>query len=348
MTKNSAPREVYFAKLCGAGQKKSYVSNLFKSSGVYVDSRPNDLDVVLVDEAHRLNIKSGMFSNKGENQTMEIIRASLLAVFFIDEAQKVTAKDAGSIEEIKSFAKRFKANITEMELDSQFRCNGSDGYLAWVDNFLGIHTTANDLDFGQDYDFKIFDDPVKLRKAIEVKNSADNKSRLVAGYCWEWIKDEKDNPAVYDIVIPMTNFKASWNLGNSKTWAIDPDSVKEVGCIHTCQGLEFDYVGVIIGNDLRFENGRVITDFSQRAHSDKSLSGLLTKARKGNNTALTQIDQIIRNTYRTLLTRGMKGCYVYCTDKALANYLREMVAKTQKHMLTEAEKFGNKLVAEKK
>ncbi|MDT3360194.1 MAG: DUF2075 domain-containing protein, partial [Spirochaetota bacterium] len=99
----------------------------------------------------------------------------------------------------------------------------------------------------------------------------------------------------------------------------------QVGCIHTTQGLEFSYVGVIIGNDLRFEKGRVITDFSKRAKSDKSLHGLIGKVRKGDIQATKDVDIIIRNTYRTLMSRGMKGCYVYCTDKALAQFLRTRI-----------------------
>lgn len=155
-----------------------------------------------------------------------------------------------------------------------------------------------------------------------------------------------------DIVIPETGFKASWNLNNSSTWAIDPGSVKQVGCIHTCQGLEFDYVGVIIGDDLRYENGKVITDFTKRAHSDKSLNGLLGKARQRGDSAekrqaLKQIDQIIRNTYRTLLTRGMKGCYVYCTNKALAQHLKDTATKTQQNMQFATGEHGTKMAAER-
>ena len=351
VTKNSAPRSVYAAELTKDGKKKYFISNLFKSSDVYFNSRLNDLDVLLVDEAHRLRLKSGIFSNKGENQTKEIIRAARLAVFFIDEEQRVTAADAGSVAEIKKFAKEAGAAVTVLELDSQFRCNGSDGYLAWVDNVLGIKDTANALDYGQDYDFKVFDSPTALRREIESKNQ-NNKARLVAGYCWEWIKTGKDDPEVDDIVIPETGFKASWNLNNSSTWAIDPDSVKQVGCIHTCQGLEFDYVGVIIGDDLRYENGKVITDFTKRAHSDKSLNGLLGKARQRGDSAekrqaLKQIDQIIRNTYRTLLTRGMKGCYVYCTNKALAQYLKDTATKTQQNMQFATGEHGTKMAAER-
>jgi DUF2075 family protein len=148
---------------------------------------------------------------------------------------------------------------------------------------------------------------------------------MVAGYCWNWISEGKDNTDIHDIVIPEYNFEMSWNLGNSSTWAIDKNSINEIGCIHTCQGLEFDYVGVIIGKDLRFENGKIITDFTQRARTDNSLKGIKSIYKKNPAQALQIADEIIKNTYKTLMTRGMKGCYVYCCDKALADYLRQRI-----------------------
>lgn len=117
----------------------------------------------------------------------------------------------------------------------------------------------------------------------------------------------------------------SWNLGNSKTWAIDEASVNEVGCIHTCQGLEFDYVGVIIGDDLRYENNHIVTDYKKRAKTDQSLKGINKIAKEdGYEEAEKIADPIIKNTYRTLMTRGMKGCYVYCTNKELKEYFKKV------------------------
>lgn len=276
ITKNSAPREVFKAKL--KIDRMSGLNNLFKASGSFYDCESNSIDVLIVDEAHRLNKKSGLYSNLGENQVKEIINASRFSIFFIDENQRVTLKDNGSIEEIKKYASYYNASVHKMELKSQFRCNGSDGYLAWLDNVLDIRETAN-FDIDNKYDFKIFDDPNELRREIEEKNKINNKSRLVAGYCWKWIREGKNKTNVYDITIPKYNFEMSWNLYNSKTWAIDKDSVNEIGCIHTCQGLEFDYVGVIIGDDLRYENGHIVTDYTKRARTDQSLKGIRKIAR---------------------------------------------------------------------
>ena len=321
-SKNSAPRNVYLQKLKGI-MKKSSVDNMFKGSGSYVDAPKNAVDVILVDEAHRLNDKSGLFHNLGENQIKEIIHAAKCAVFFIDEEQRVTLNDIGSIAEIKRWAFQQRAEVIEDELVSQFRCNGSDGYLAWIDNVLEIRETANfDLD-GIDYDIQILDSPEELRDRIFEKNKGRNKSRLLAGYCWNWISSGKNDPDVYDIEIG--DFKMSWNLANTNTWAVDEESVNEIGCIHTSQGLEFDYVGVIIGDDMIYRNGHIVTDYTKRASTDQSLKGIKKMAKADPKEAEETADTIIKNTYRTLMTRGMKGCYVYCTDKQLSEYLKNQV-----------------------
>lgn len=204
---------------------------------------------------------------------------------------------------------------------SQFRCNGSDGYLAWLDDVLEIRDTANTDMKDIDYEIKIVDSPNEVRSLILERNKAANHSRILAGYCWEWLKEGKNNSEVHDICID--DFEMSWNLGNSTTFAIDENSVNEVGCIHTSQGLEFDYVGVIIGDDMRYEDDHIVTDFTKRAKTDQSLKGIKKIYKENPELALSEADEIIKNTYRTLMTRGMKGCYVYCTDKKLAEHLRK-------------------------
>ncbi len=322
--KNSAPRTVYQKKLKGT-MKKSSVDNMFKGSGIYTEAENNIVHTILVDEAHRLNAKSGMFQNMGENQIKEIIHAAQCSVFFIDESQRVTMSDIGSVEEIERWANLEGSEIIHMELVSQFRCNGSDGYLAWLDNVLEIRETANYDIEDMDYDIRVFDDPNELRAAIVEKNNINHRSRMLAGYCWDWIADGKDKTDVYDIVIG--DFHMSWNLGNS-IFAIDDSSINEVGCIHTSQGLEFDYVGVIIGNDLRYSGRAIVTDFNERARTDQSMKGIKKLYKADSGEALARADEIIKNTYRTLLTRGMKGCYIYCTDKKLSTYLKEQIGQT--------------------
>ena len=319
VTKNSAPRNVYFEKLKQGRAKFNYVRSLFRSSGSFIDSDENDFDCLLVDEAHRLNARSGMFRNQGENQIKEIIHASKVSVFFIDENQVVTTSDIGSVEEIKKWAEICGSEVIcndSTKLTSQFRCNGSDGYISFLDDLLGIRHTANADGFDLEYDLQVYDNPVQMTEDLRMKNEINNKSRVIAGYCYEW----KSKKSKEDFDIELENgYKARWNFDTTTTWAIDEDSFDQVGCIHTSQGLEFDYVGVIIGKDLRFENGKVITDPSERAKTDQSLKGL----KKNPDPALA--DLIIRNTYKTLLTRGQKGCYIYCEDPALREYLKKRI-----------------------
>ena len=327
VSKNSAPRNVYRKKLKGSIRKSS-VDNMFKSSGVYTETESNMIDTILVDEAHRLNEKSGMFHNIGENQIKEIIHSAKCSVFFIDESQRVTLQDIGRISEIKKWAEKENARVKEMELASQFRCNGSNGYLAWLDHILQIRDTANYDMEGIDYEIRIIDSPKEMQELIVDKNRiSKNKARILAGYCWDWKKEGVNDTSVHDIIID--DFEISWNLKNTTTFAIDDDSINEAGCIHTSQGLEFDYVGVIIGNDMRYENGKIITDFTKRAKTDQSLKGIKKLYKENPEFAKKEADEIIKNTYRTLMTRGMKGCYVYCTDSQLSDYFKECL-KIQK------------------
>lgn len=321
ISKNAAPRAVYAAKLTGT-LKKGQINNLFGGSGSFVDSQSNIFDALVVDEAHRLNLKSGLYSNLGENQILEIINASKCSIFFVDDNQKIHIKDVGDKARIEMWAKQEGAEVKHMELQSQFRCNGSDGYLAWLDNTLEIRETSNLKLNTSDFDFRVFDDPNEMRQEIEKRNEKNNKSRLVAGYCWDWITKKKD-PTGYDVVIPSFGFRMKWNLTkDGSTWLIAKNSINEIGCIHTCQGLEVDYVGVVIGDDLRYENGTIVTDVLKRSFMDQSVRGIKKMLKEEPEKAMHISDRIIKNTYRTLMTRGMKGCFVYCTNKELAQYLK--------------------------
>lgn len=321
VTKNAAPRAVFEAKLTGS-MTKSAISNMFTGSGSFVSAGPNLFDALIVDEAHRLNEKSGMFKNLGENQIKEIINSSKCSIFFIDEDQKVTWHDIGKKEEIENWAHRLGAKVEHMKLESQFRCNGSDGYLSWLDNTLQIKETANQKLSEVNYDFQIMNSPLELKQAILEKNKINNRARLVAGYCWDWVS--KKNNTVMDIIIPEYQFAMKWNLASDgNLWLIKPESVNEVGCIHTCQGLEMDYVGVIVGKDLIAHEHKIVTDPSRRAKTDASLKGYKKKLKSDHWHAVVKADQIIKNTYRTLMTRGMKGCYVYFEDKEVEKIFRE-------------------------
>ncbi|WP_018649535.1 MULTISPECIES: DNA/RNA helicase domain-containing protein [unclassified Thioalkalivibrio] len=318
VTRNAAPRAVYEARLTGT-MKKTRISNLFRGSGSYHETEADTFDTLIVDEAHRLNEKSGMYQNLGENQAKEIIRAARTAVFFLDEEQRIHWKDIGSREEIERWAKAAGATIHYAELRSQFRCAGSDGYLAWLDQALQIRETANE-DLGElDYSVEVVGSPTELRDRIFALNVEANRARLLAGYCWDW--DSKKDAEAMDIRFAEHNFAMQWNLDkDGSTWMIQPESVHQIGCIHTSQGLELDYVGVIIGPDLIVRDGEVITVPEARSKNDASIKGYKKALKENPDQARKKADQIIKNTYRTLMSRGMKGCLIWSADPETNEY----------------------------
>ena len=323
VTPNAAPRAVFEAKLKKIFGKAD-IRSLFSGSGSFTETSAGSFDTLIVDEAHRLKMKSGMFKNLGENQVKEIIKSAHTSVFFIDEAQKVTWSDVGEISMIEEQAGLAGALVERLELTSQFRCGGSDDYMAWLDEVLGVHADTANYFSRDKFDFQIFDSPVELHNVIKEKNRINNKSRVVAGYCWDWIS--KNKAELSDIRIDEFGYKATWNLtSDGSEWIISPKSVEEVGCIHTCQGLEVDYIGVIIGKDLIAIDGVLVTDPSARAKTDKSLAGYKKDLKEDPISAQIKADEIIRNTYRTLMSRGMKGCYVYFVDPVTAEHFKKLL-----------------------
>lgn len=317
VTKNSAPRKAFLSLLTNSDAKKLVnIKQLFRSPFGLSNVPCNTYDCLIVDEAHRL-VKKMYGDWNGENQVKECISASLLSIFLLDEDRAVTNKDIGSVDEIRKWCVALGSILKmpeEANLVSQFRCNGSDAYIQFVDDVLQRTGESVSVDLSElNFDFRVFDNASDLREALRKKNSVNNKSRMVAGYCYDW--NVKHGRGEYDILLPG-GFRAKWNLENDDIWAINPESFEEVGCIHTAQGLEFDYVGVLIGKDLRYDtnSGNVITDKSRISKDDKS-SGI-----RAINDA--QARRLILNTYKTLLTRGQKGCYVYCEDQALSEYMK--------------------------
>ena len=322
VTKNSAPRQAFLSLLTkGKANKVADIGHLFRSPFGLSTCKENGYDCLIVDEAHRLVEK--MYRDwTGENQVKECIQASLLSIFLIDEDQAVTTKDIGSIAEIRKWCEATGSRLImngDTRLVSQFRCNGSDAYIQFVDGLLQRTPETVAVDLSElNYDFRVFDDPSAMRDALREINAVSNKARMVAGYCYDW--NVKHGRGEWDIELPG-GFRAKWNLETDKIWAVNPRSFEEVGCIHTAQGLEFDYVGVLIGRDLYYDptDGRVKTNKEAISRDDGS---------SGIRTAPDEVARrLILNTYKTLLTRGQKGCFVYCEDEGLRGYMKRLYTK---------------------
>jgi len=321
ISRNAAPRKVYESKLAGSFRRME-INGFFNGPGGFHEKEANVFDMLVVDEAHRLNAKSGFYGNLGENQIQELIAASRSSVFFVDDLQAVTLSDIGTRAEIEKCARAAGAAVSSHVLRSQFRCNGSDDYLSWLNSALGLDEAMAGFEPAS-FDFRVVESPVELHRLVTERNGR-NRARVVAGYCWDWVS--KRYPDRSDIVIPEHGYARQWNLASdSSLWIVSPHSIDQVGCIHTCQGLEVDYVGVIIGQDLLYRDGALTTAVENRSAQDRSVRGWRALARVDPAGTAHRVDRIIRNTYRTLMTRGMKGCYIYCTDpETQAYFAREL------------------------
>jgi uncharacterized protein len=301
----------------------------FKYFNSYAEAKPGQVDVLIADEAHRIRENSSnRYTPKAKRsvtpQIEELIAASKTSVFFIDDRQIVRPGEVGSSELILATAKKKKCAVYEYKLEAQFRCSGSDAFVNWIDNTLGIERTANILWTGEErFEFKIFDSPGSLERAIRVHAEAGATARLVAGFCWPWSDPRRDGNLVEDVVVG--NWKRPWNAKPEAThlakgipkavlWANDPAGIDQVGCVYTAQGFEFDYVGLIFGRDLRY-------DFDQkiwRGYPEESNDPVVKRSRD-------RFTDLVKNTYRVLLSRGLKGCYVTFLDKDTEKFFRSRI-----------------------
>jgi DUF2075 family protein len=324
VSKSSYLRENFFTKLTKGIPRHTYLKTLFKGSGSFIGSSNNEFDCLIADEAHRLTEKTKRsYLYSGTDQVAEIIHASKVSVFFIDPKQQIDIKDHGSIETIKKWAHFYGADVhhhDDLKLKAQFRCNGSDTYVQWVDSLLYNEPFIHS-DEVVDYDIKLFKDIHEMKRALADKN-VDNKSRMISGDTFPWLsRNDKSK-----IDIKIGSFEAQWN--KTPNFATNPNSFDEVGCIHTIQGMEFEYVGLIITDDLVIKNGQIETDYTQ--HPDKANEFKRPHKQKVDPEDQAILDTLIRNTYRVLFSRGQKGVYIYCTNDKMHDYLSDKIKQLNK------------------
>jgi DUF2075 family protein len=299
-------------------RQASRIQGLFKGSGSFWDSGKDQYDVLIVDEAHRLKDGSA-YMYKGDNQVDDVIRSSRVTILFIDDQQQIRAQDIGSRQEIARISKNYDAQVVELALEAQFRCAGAQGFINWIEDCLQLQSTGNALEWDiSSFDFQIFDSPNLVHEKIREKQNEGRKARMLAGFAWKWTPEGEGNNhgEIEDVSIPEHGFSMPWNQRSGSTlWAVSPEGKGQIGCVHTAQGLEFDYIGLIIGNDMKFNpgTGKVYADWDE--YKDKA-------GRKGLVKNSDKFNLLVKNIYRILLSRGMKGCYLFCRDSRLQEYFK--------------------------
>jgi hypothetical protein len=298
----------------------------FKYFNSYREAKPDEIDVLVCDESHRIRAtSSNQYTPKDKRtnapQIDEILRAGRVCVFFIDDKQMVRPNEVGSVQLIHEHAKRLGCRVFDYQLEAQFRCAGSDGFVNWIDNTLEVARTAHTIWEGDEsFDFRIVPSAEELEALIRDKAAAGSSARLTAGFCWKWSQPRRDGTLVDDVVIG--DWRRPWNakhdarklapgIPRAQLWAHDPNGLDQVGCVYTAQGFEFDYVGVIWGPDLVREPDRPVWV----GRPERSQDSVVKRSKQA-------FTGLVKNTYRVLLSRGLKGCYVHFMDRETERFVR--------------------------
>lgn len=293
--------------------------NLFKFFNSFISAKQDSFDVLICDEAHRIRESSVDRYTPRQFRTDlpqidELLKVSKLNIFFIDENQIVRPNEIGSTAMIKDAARRFGVSdedIAEFELKTQFRCSGSDAYLQWLDKILDIRE-SDIAKYDPKMEFRIFDNPSAMMSEIRKRNKEKpNSARITAGFCWPWSAPNQDGSLVSDVKIG--DFEMPWEKKDEFwKWATDDSGMEQVGTVYTSQGMEFDYIAVIFGNDLIFDHNEKQWKAAPQNSFDTQV--------KRNNPSLVKH---LKNVYRVLMSRAHKGVYVYFMDKDTEKYFRE-------------------------
>jgi len=296
----------------------------------YMAAEAGAIDVMVCDEAHRIRKTSNnMYTKKDKRskktQLEELFDASKVAVFFIDDRQVVRPDEIGSSVLIKEFAQSRGIRLYECDLTAQFRCNGSDAFINWVNHTLQIDVTANPFwEASNPYEFKVFNSPIELENAIHAKVKEGATARMSAGFCWKWSDPDSSGNLLDDVVVG--DWRRPWDakpgagrlakgIPPAALWAYDPNGIGQVGCVYTAQGFEFDYIGVIIGKDLIYRSDKGWVGVKEESYD--------TMVKRSKD----KFVDLVKNTYRVLLTRGMKGCYVYFMDDETRKFFESRIIK---------------------
>lgn len=290
----------------------------FKSSVVIgpSDVTKKQYDLLIIDEAHRLQRRKGIMGYGSFDSTNKrlgldnegtqldwIMKSSKYQIFFYDENQSVRPADVRPEDFKKVGAKYY-------DLSSQMRVEAGEEYIKYIEDIFDLkNTTAKTF---PNYDFQIFDNVKEMVSRIKEKDNKYGLSRVVAGYAWPWHTKPGNNKKLQSYDIEIDGLQLVWN-STAQDWVNSPNAVNEVGCIHTVQGYDLNYVGVIIGPEFSYDEVSKKFTIDRQKYFD--INGR-------NGTDPEELERYIINIYKTLLTRGIKGTYVHVVDLGLRNYLR--------------------------
>ena len=314
-----------------AGARSPRTKSLFKYFNDFIAAERNGLDVLVLDEAHRLRETSvSRWTRKelrasGRRQVDELMAAARVPVFLLDEHQVVRPGELGTAQDIEEHAQTLGLPVHRVNLDAQFRCGGSALFVQWVLRLLGLEPGGPVPWTGDDH-FEVVtaDGPREVEHLLEVQRDAGYGARMTAGYCWPWSDPTKDGRLIDDVRVRA--WSRPWNLKGERAvggappaslWATDPGGFGQVGCVYTAQGFEYDWNGVLFGPDLVWRSGHWVTrrefnkdpDFRNRSRVDDS-----------------EFDRLVRNVYKVLLTRGMVGTILASVDAETQQMLTDLVS----------------------
>jgi hypothetical protein len=288
------------------------VGNLFRSTHQFGDAERNGIEVLVVDEAHRVRERTSLpwrpASHSGIGQADELVRAARVPVFLLDEHQGVRPNEVGTVARLEEACTGNDAVVQRVDLDGQFRCGGSEAYIRWVESLLGLRPDGPAPWAGDDgFRLWLAGSPQSMEADLRRANEQGHTARITAGFCWRWSEPRDDGSLVDDVVIG--SWRRPWNLKGEKVvngvpphifWASESAGFGQVGCIYTAQGFEYEYGGVVMGADLVWRRDHWVAD--RKASRDPAIR------RAGD------FDRFVRNVYKVLLTRGLRGCVIYSVD----------------------------------
>jgi hypothetical protein len=314
-----------------AGMRAPRVQKLFTYFNSFMTAEPNDLDCLILDEAHRIRETSvSRYTRKelrtsGRPQIHELLSAAKVPVFLLDEHQVVRPGEMGTVEDIEAHAEALGLKVEHINLNDQFRCGGSEVYVDWVLRLLGLKPGGPIAWKGDGgFSVSVADTPEELEHVLAARQDEGYSARMAAGYCWPWSDPRPDGSLVNDVEID--GWSRPWNLRGDRAvggappaalWASDDAGFGQVGCVYTAQGFEYDHACVIIGPDFVWRDGGWRT--VREANRDPDL-------RNRTKVSDQEFDRLVRNVYKVLLTRGMQSVTIYSTDPATRAFLSHLIS----------------------